>query len=324
MSALRIDVHLRRDDLRAALRADVRAGLGVVPKELPPKWFYDERGSELFAAIMKLPEYYPTVREWEILETYSSEMARRSVHSFIELGAGSAEKTRVLLDAFLAESALERYVPFDVSEDFLRGVAADLDRDYPGLDVHGVVGDFERHLGTLPAGRPRVVALMGGTIGNLLPDERKRFLSEVADLLQPGDGFLVGLDIVKDPKRLVAAYDDSAGVTAEFNKNVLRVINRELDADFALDRFEHVARWDDANEWIEMRLRSTAAHSVHIADLGMQVTFDAGEEVRTEVSAKFRRKGMAAELAGAGLELTGWWTDGAGDFAVALAEPHRS
>jgi L-histidine N-alpha-methyltransferase len=299
----------------------VRAGLTATPKELPPKWFYDERGSELFADIMQLPEYYPTDREREILDRYAVAMARHPVDTFIELGAGSAEKTRVLLDAFLAHSRLRRYVPFDVSEDFLRSVASGLDADYPELEVHGVVGDFEHHLGLLPGGRPRMIGLMGGTIGNFLPAERKRFLSQIAELLGPGDGFLLGTDLVKDPARLVAAYDDSGGVTAAFNKNVLNVINRDLGADFVADRFEHVARWDGANEWIEMHLRATEAHVVRVAGLDLEVPFAAGEEMRTEVSAKFRRLGLVAELADAGLELLQWWTDAAGDFAVALS--HR-
>ena len=319
VSGPRIDVHLTADDLRAALRDDVAVGLTSTPKELPPKWFYDERGSELFAEIMRLPEYYPTERERAILRRHATDIAARPVHTFIELGAGSAEKTRWLLDALSARAGLARYVPFDVSEAFLRSVAAQLAADYPAHDIHGVVGDFERHLEDVPDGRPRLIALMGGTIGNFAPGERKRFLSAVADQLEPGDGFLLGTDLVKDRKRLVAAYDDRAGVTAEFNRNVLHVVNRELRADFVPDRFDHVARWDATNEWIEMRLRSSGRQRVRLRELALDVVFEDGEEMRTEISAKFRREGVEAELAAAGLELAEWWTDDAADFAVSLS-----
>ena len=314
-----VDVHLTPTDLKAALRDDVYAGLLATPKELPPKWFYDERGSELFAEITRLPEYYPTAREAEILERFAPEMAQRPVKTFIELGAGSAEKTRWLLDALIPNSDLERYVPFDVSEDFLRAVAAGLASEYPDLSVHAVVGDFERHLDALPGEHPRLVALMGGTIGNFRPGERKGFLSQIGDHMIDGDWFLLGTDLVKDRARLEAAYNDSQGVTAEFNRNVLHVVNRELGADFVPDRFEHIACWDESNEWIEMRLRSIERQKVHVGALGLEVSFAAGEEMRTEVSAKFRREGVTAELADAGMRLVHWWTDAAADFAVSLS-----
>lgn len=314
-----VDVHVTDADLKMALKADVRAGLTAVPKELPPKWFYDERGSELFAEIMRLPEYYPTVRERDILRRHAPEMARRPVKTFIELGAGSAEKTRWLLDSLITESELEQYVPFDVSENFLRSVASGLAEEYPELTVHGVVGDFEHHLSLLAGTRPRLIALMGGTIGNFPPEERKHFLRQIGHEMVEGDWFLLGTDLVKDPARLEAAYNDSQGVTAQFNRNVLEVINRELDADFVADRFEHLARWDSSSEWIEMRLRSVDAQQVYVSALDLEVGFAEGEEMRTEVSAKFRRDGVEAELAAAGMQLVDWWTDEAGDFAVSLS-----
>ena len=315
-----VDVHLGADDLAAALRSDVADGLTATPKELPPKWFYDERGSELFDAITRLPEYYPTACEREVLVREAGAIARRSgADTLVELGSGTSEKTLALLDAFTATGRLERFVPFDVCEGFLREAAGTIAARYPGLVVHGVVGDFERHLGRIPATGRRLVAFLGGTIGNLVPAARKAFLAELASTLRPGEGLLLGTDLVKDPVRLVAAYDDRAGVTAEFNRNVLAVINRELDADFVPDRFAHLARWDADAECIEMRLRSTTDQEVHVGALDLTVGFAAGEEMRTEVSAKFRRDGVERELAAVGLDLAEWWTDAAGDFAVSLA-----
>lgn len=318
-STISVDVHLQPADLAAALRADVRAGLSASPKELPPKWFYDHRGSELFDEITRLDEYYPTRREREILQREAGAIAHFGADTLIELGSGSSEKTRILLDAMVADGRLTRYVPFDVSEAFLRESAAALAGEYPTLAIHAVVGDFERHLSALPAGGRRLVAFLGGTIGNLDPTERNVFLAEMAAVLAPGDGLLLGTDLVKEPDRLVRAYDDAGGVTAAFDKNVLAVINRELGADFDLDAFEHVARWDHEAEWIEMRLRSTRDQRVHVADLGLDVDLAAGEEVRTEISAKFRRDRVADELDAAGLALERWWTDAAGDFAVGLS-----
>ena len=322
MSGVRtVDVHLGPHALQDALRDDVRAGLTASPKRLPPKWFYDERGSQLFEEITKLEEYYPTRREREILEAHAGDIATLvQADTLVELGAGSSEKTRLLLDAMTAAGRLRRFVPFDVSEVFLREAASAVAGEYPGLEVHCVVGDFDHHLPRLPRGGRRLVVFLGGTIGNLVPDERSRFLDEVVAGLEPGDAFLLGTDLVKDVGRLEAAYDDGAGVTAEFNKNVLRVINRELHADFDVDRFEHVAFFDRDEEWIEMRLRSTVAQLVTVAELdGLRVEFEAGEELRTEVSAKFRREGVEAELAAAGLKLAEWWTDRHGDFALSLS-----
>ncbi len=314
-----IDVHLTTDELAATLRADVLDGLGHVPLTLPPKWFYDDRGSELFDAITRLPEYYPTRREREILAREALVIARRAgTDTLVELGSGTSEKTRILLDAWLA-SGLRRFVPFDVSEATLVNASQAVADEYPGVAVHAVVGDFERHLSALPAGGRRTVAFLGSTIGNLVPAERAAFLKELRAALEPGESFLLGTDLVKDRHRLVEAYDDDAGVTAEFNRNVLRVVNRELGADFVPERFRHVARWDARQEWIEMRLRSDRDQMVHIPAVGLEVAFDAGEEMRTEVSAKFRRRGVTAELAAAGFELDQWWTDAAGDFALSLS-----
>ena len=317
----RIDVHLAPDWVRSALRADVAEGLTASPKELPPKWFYDERGSELFDEITRLPEYYPTRCERAILEERAPEIAALSgADTLVELGSGTSEKTRLLLDACVAGGGrLRRFIPFDVSEATLRQAATAVAAEYPAVDVHAVCGDFDHHLGTIPGGGRRLVAFLGGTIGNLDPKQRAEFLAALAANLAPGDGLLLGTDLVKDPARLVAAYDDAAGVTAAFNRNVLAVVNRELDADFDVDRFAHVALWDEDQEWIEMRLRSTVAQDVTVAELGLVAAFEAGEEMRTEISAKFRRDGVDAELAAAGLDLARWWTDPAGDFGLSLA-----
>jgi L-histidine Nalpha-methyltransferase len=315
-----VDVHLGDDDLTEALRTDVRRGLTATPKSLPPKWFYDDRGSDLFDQITRLDEYYPTRCEREILVDRAATIVERSqADTLVELGSGTSEKTLALLDAFTASGRLRRFVPFDVCEGFLSDAAVTIAERYPGLDVHGVVGDFERHLGELPGGGRRLIAFLGGTIGNLAPAERSQFLRDLSATMQPGDTLLLGTDLVKDPGRLVRAYDDAAGVTAEFNRNVLRVVNRDLGADFVPERFEHVAIWDADHEWIEMRLRSDRDQTVRIAALDLTVRFAAGEELRTEISAKFRRERVADELAAAGLELTDWWTDRSASFALSLS-----
>jgi L-histidine N-alpha-methyltransferase len=317
---LQIEVHLGPEDMRDALRADALAGLTTTPKELPPKWFYDERGSELFDEITRLPEYYPTRREREILVARAGEIAARSrADTLIELGSGTSEKTRILLGHLAGAGTLRRFVPFDVSEATLRDAAAAILRDYEGIEVEAVVGDFERHLELLPRGGTRMIAFLGGTIGNLVPAQRAAMLSTLSSSMAPGDTFLLGTDLVKDVARLEAAYDDAAGVTAEFNRNVLSVLNRELHATFRLSRFDHVARYNTTEEWIEMRLRSRGEQHVTVADLGIEVVFADGEEMRTEVSAKFRREGVERELGAAGLALESWWTDSAGDFALSLS-----
>ncbi|AWT46768.1 MULTISPECIES: L-histidine N(alpha)-methyltransferase [Streptomyces] len=317
MSPFQITRTLPEDATEAALRADVLHGLTATPKTLPPKWFYDARGSDLFEQITELPEYYPTRAEREILIDRAGEIAAAAdARTLVELGSGSSEKTRHLLDAL---TGLRTYVPVDVSESALTQAGQALAAERPGLAVHALIADFTGEL-TLPdTPGPRLVAFLGGTIGNLLPDERAAFLTALRDLLAPGDTLLLGTDLVKDERVLVRAYDDAAGVTAAFNKNVLAVVDRELGADFDTDAFDHVALWDAGHEWIEMRLRSRTAQTVKIPALGLAVDFEAGEELRTEVSAKFRKEGVRAELAAAGLELARWWTDAAGRFALSLS-----
>jgi L-histidine N-alpha-methyltransferase len=323
----------------ASLRADALAGLTATPKSLPPKWFYDVQGSALFEKITELPEYYPTRAERSILRAVAPQIAALTgAASLVELGSGSSDKTRLLLSALRDAGTLHQYVPVDVSESALTLAGDALAAEYPGLAVHAVVADFEQYL-SVPAAAdhggdggdhdgggagedgPRLVAFLGSTIGNMVPAEREVFLRRVRARLRPGDAFLLGTDLVKDPAVLVAAYDDDAGVTAAFNKNVLAVLNAELGADFDLDAFEHVALWDAGREWIEMRLRATSAQSVRVADLGIDVEFAAGEEMRTEVSAKFRADGARAELAAAGLAMRSWWTDEAGQFGLSLSTP---
>ncbi|MFF1923934.1 L-histidine N(alpha)-methyltransferase [Streptomyces sp. NPDC058221] len=305
------------DATDAALRADVLHGLTRQPKTLPPKWFYDARGSELFEEITRLPEYYPTRAEREILIDRAGAIAAASgARTLVELGSGSSEKTRHLLDAL---PQLHTYVPVDVSESALRGAAEALLEERPGLSVHALIADFTEALALPATPGPRLVAFLGGTIGNLLPQERASFLASVRSLLSPGDSLLLGTDLVKDEEVLVAAYDDASGVTAAFNRNVLSVVDRELGADFDPADFEHVARWNPEQEWIEMRLRARRALTVKIPELDLVVPFEAGEELRTEVSAKFRKDGVREELDRAGLRLTQWWTDAAGRFALSLS-----
>jgi len=318
-----IDRRLPPGYLAAALRADARAGLTATPRSLPPKWFYDANGSALFEKITELPEYYPTRAERSILTGVARQIADVTrARTMIELGSGSSDKTRLLLDALRDQGTLSTYVPLDVSEPALVQAAAALTAEYPGLNVHAIVSDFEEHLGLpAPGEAPRLIAFLGSTIGNMAPAERAWFLSRIRAVLAPGDVFLLGTDLVKDPATLIAAYDDGAGVTAEFNKNVLAVLNAELGADFDLDAFEHVAVWNTEAEWIEMRLRSLTDQRVHVPELDLTVSFAAGEDMRTEISAKFRRDGITAELAAAGLRLDRWWTDDRGQFGLSLSSP---
>ena len=329
-TSLHVERRLPADFLADSLRADARAGLTATPKSLPPKWFYDATGSELFEKITALPEYYPTRAEREILRAEAGQIAAASrAATLVELGSGSSEKTRLLIDALRAAGTLRRYVPVDVSEQALLAAASALFSDYPGLEVDGVVSDFEEYLGpgtggdggSGTGGGPRLIAFLGSTIGNLLPDQRASFLARVRSGLAGGDALLLGTDLVKDPSVLIPAYDDEAGVTAAFNKNVLSVLNHELGADFDLDNFEHVARWDPDQEWIEMRLRAAGSQTVHLPAIGLTVSFADGEEMRTEVSAKFRREGIAAELTAAGFRQQHWWTDAQQRFGLSLAVP---
>ncbi|MGV9292438.1 L-histidine N(alpha)-methyltransferase [Amycolatopsis sp. NPDC003676] len=319
------DLESHRRDVAAELRADVREGLTADQKWLPPKWFYDAEGSKLFEKITALPEYYPTRSEREVLAQRAAEIAERTgAHTLVELGSGSSEKTRLLLDAFTAHGTLESFVPMDVSESALAEAAAAITADYPKLEVRGVVGDFTQHLQLLPGTAPRVVAFLGGTIGNFLPDERAEFLRSVREVLSEGEWLLLGTDLVKDRETLERAYDDAAGVTAAFNRNVLRVINTELGADFDPDEFDHVAHWDDGHEWIEMRLRARSRTEVRIPGADLIVPFAEGEHIRTEVSAKFRPGGVEAELNAAGFALEQWWTDSQQRFGVSLARSVRA
>ncbi|MEV6214553.1 L-histidine N(alpha)-methyltransferase [Nocardia sp. NPDC051833] len=321
MTAPLLDIHLTDDDLTAALRADARTGLTATPKSLPPKWFYDARGSELFERITELPEYYPTRTERALLARVVGEIAAAArPEVLVELGSGSAAKTRLLLNALTAEGSLKTYVPQDVSASALRGAAAEIAAEYPQLGVHGVVSDFTDTLHNLPRGGRRMIAFLGGTIGNLVPAERAEFLAGITEVLEPGELLLLGAGLVIDPAVLVPAYDDAAGVTAEFNRNVLHVLNHRLGADFVPEGFEHVALWDAEHEWIEMRLRATEAMTATVADLDLTVDFAAGEQMRTEISAKFRPEGLRAELDAAGFSTARTWTDPDNRFALVLAE----
>ena len=320
MNAGVLDIHLTDDDAEAALAVDVRAGLTACPKNLPPKWFYDARGSELFEEITRLPEYYPTRTERVLLEGAVDEIATLArADTLVELGSGSSEKTRLLLDAFHRASGLATYVPQDVSAAALRAAMDALAPDYPGLALHGVVGDFTRHLDRLPRGARRTVAFLGGTIGNLRPRDRAAFLTTLRGVLRAGEWLLLGTSMVVDVPTMVAAYDDAQGVTAAFNRNVLRVLNRELSADFAVDAFDHHAVWDSRHEWIEMRLRARRAMTVRVAGLDLTVPFAEGEELVTEISAKFRPGGVRGWLEATGYEITRTWTDPAGRHALTLA-----
>jgi L-histidine N-alpha-methyltransferase len=317
-----LEIHLSDSDAADALHHDARVGLSADPKWLPPKWFYDARGSELFEQITTLPEYYPTRTERELLRRSVGKIAARAaVDTLVELGSGSSEKTRLLLDALTANGSLQRFVPLDVSEVALRGAMAAVAREYPELAVHGVVGDFTQHLELLPAdqGGRRLVAFLGGTIGNLLPDERAGFFTALRAALDPSELLLLGAGLVTDPAIMVPAYNDAAGVTAEFNRNVLRVLNCELGVDFEVDAFDHVAVWDATHEWIEMRLRARRAMTVRLPAVGMTVRYAKSEEMRTEVSGKFRREGLRTELVDAGFADQAWWTDPDDRFAVVLA-----
>jgi L-histidine N-alpha-methyltransferase len=321
MTAPTLEIHLTDDDLTAALRADARLGLTSTPKWLPPKWFYDDRGSRLFEAITELPEYFPTRTERALLQHVVGEIADIArAEVLVELGAGSAAKTRLLLDALSADGPLKTYVPQDVSESALRGAAAEITAEYPGLAVHAVVSDFTDTLRNLPRGGRRMIAFLGGTIGNLLPAERAEFLGGIAQVLEPGERLLLGAGLVIDPAILVPAYDDAAGVTAEFNRNVLHVLNSRLHADFDPAGFAHVALWDADRQWIEMRLEATRDMTVTVADLDLTVRFARGEQLRTEISAKFRTDGLTAELDAAGFTTERFWTDPDDRFALLLAQ----
>jgi L-histidine N-alpha-methyltransferase len=319
----RLDVHVPVGKGNESLIEDVRAGLSASPKWLLPKYLYDDLGCELYEQITDLPEYYQTRTELQILERECAGICdRHQPTELVELGSGSSRKTAAILDAMHAGGTLRRYLPFDIAPTAILDAAGRLNDAYPSLRIHGVAGDFDQHLDRIPRrgtrGR-RLVAFLGGTIGNLHPSRRTPFLHSVAPLLEEGDVLLVGMDIAGDARRLEPAYDDAAGVTAAFNLNLLTMLNRELGADFDLDAFEHVATYDHEMEWVDLRLRSLADQDVRIPALGMTVRFGEGEEMRTELSCKFTRRSAAEMYAAAGLELIEWHTDDLDRFAVGLA-----
>jgi L-histidine Nalpha-methyltransferase len=320
-----VSVLLDPDWTTGKLVEDVRRGFGAQPRTLPPKWLYDERGSELFDQITRLPEYYPTERERATLREHAGEIARvTGAELLIELGSGTSDKTRMLLDAFTGTGQLTQFVPVDVSEDTLRSAAQRLSVAYPGLQVEALVGDFTLHLGQLPrsdspCGR-RLVAFLGGTIGNLYIEERAAFLGALADSLEPGDWLLLGTDLVKSADRLIAAYDDAQGLTEAFILNCLRVINASLGANFDPDAYSYVPFWDPRMERMDLRLRAEMPQQVMIPGAGLSFEVACGEEIRVEISTKFRPEGIRAELGDAGLAVRRMWTDPDGDFALTLAE----
>ena len=317
---IRIDVLVNDADRRAEFFEATFWSLRATPRELPASWLYDERGSILFDEITRLPEYYPTDAEREILAARASEIADLTKgRTLVELGAGTSEKTLLLLDELSAAGTLERFVPLDVSDDILRLSAEAIAERYPTISVHGIVGDFERDLVAIPPGESRVIAFLGSTIGNLYPARRSTLLRAVAAALAPGDSFLLGIDLVKDPAVIARAYNDSAGVTEQFVRNGLTAANRDLGADFVQERFVFNAFWDAEREWMDIGFNALEAHTVHIAELEVDLAFAEGERLRVEVSTKFRRDGIEAELAATGLRLTEWWTDEASRFALLLA-----
>ncbi len=315
-----IDIHLSGDDLRAAMERDVRTGFATRPKQLPPVYFYDDRGSRLFDDITRLPEYYPTRAERSILDAHAKDIAQSSdADTLVELGAGTCDKSRLLLDAMQSNGRLERFVPLDVSDTTLWEASTALAEEYPGLAVHAVVADFHHHLDRLPTGGRRLFAFLGGTIGNFDPGQRREFLSELGRGLTPDDRLLLGTDLVKDRATLVRAYDDAAGVTAEFNRNVLHVLNRELGADFVPERFAHVAIWNEEDHRIEMWLRSSEDQHIRIADLDVDLSFDEGEEMLTEISTKFTPEALEEELRGCGFEVECMWPSDGDEFLLTMA-----
>jgi L-histidine Nalpha-methyltransferase len=320
--AYTIDVHLSPEEVRRQMLADALKGLQGEQKSIPPVWFYDERGSQLFEDITQLAEYYPTRAERALLEAHAPSIAELSkADTLVELGAGSCEKTRVLLSALQEIGLLARYVPFDVSDEFLRGAATTLSEEFHSLDIHVVIGDFHQHLAEIPTEGRRMIAFLGGTIGNLNPAQRARFLFDLNCTMSSDDSLLIGTDLVKDRNRLVAAYDDAAGVTADFNRNVLHVLNEQLGGDFDPDRFRHVAVWNEDEQWIEMRLRADEANEVSLAAAGITVRFDEGEDLLTEISAKFTPERVERELSEAGFVVEGMWGAEDGEFLLTLAHP---
>ena len=322
-SSVIVDVRLAPDWAEGEMRDDIRRAFTNRPLVLPPKWLYDDTGSELFDQITRLDEYYPTEAERSVLVARADEIATiTGADTVIELGSGTSDKTRTLLDSFHRAGQLRRFVPLDVSEATLLDAADMLAERYPGIEVHALVGDFTRHLGHLPTGGKRLVAFLGGTVGNFYVEERRAFLGALADSLEPGEWLLLGVDLFKPVDRIMDAYHDGGGVTAQFIKNVLAVMNRSLDADFDLDAYDYAPMWDGNEERVDMRLRATVPQEVRIDGLDLDVSLGEGEELRVEISTKFRPDRLEAELVDAGLEPTRFWTDDAGDFGLALARRH--
>jgi L-histidine Nalpha-methyltransferase len=317
-----IDVHLTAHDLRGAMEQDVSTGLTAAPKQLPPVYFYDDRGSRLFDQITRLPEYYPTRSERAILDAHALDIARRSnADTLVELGAGTCDKSRLLLDAMRSTGRLLRFLPLDVSDTTLWEAATALSEEYPGVAVTAVVADFHQHLDRLPLGGRRLFAFLGGTIGNLDPGQRRQFFIQLGKVMAIEDRLLLGTDLLKDRAQLVRAYDDASGVTAEFNRNVLHVLNRELGADFDPERFEHVARWNEPDQRIEMWLRSPVLQQVSVGDLDLHLEFQPGEEMLTEISTKFSPDALRLELAECGFRAESTWCSDGDEFLLTLASP---
>jgi L-histidine N-alpha-methyltransferase len=320
MSRTTVSVLLEPGSAGAALVDDVRRGLASQPRTLPPKWLYDDVGSRLFDEITRLPAYYPTEAERSILVAAATEIAEHTdATTLVELGSGTSDKTRALLDAFTATGRLTRFVPVDVSEGTLREAADELATTYPGISVEAIVGDFTLHLSHLPRDDRKLVAFLGGTIGNLYVEERRAFLWVLADSLEPGDWLLLGTDLVKSADRLIAAYDDDDGLTDRFVRNGLRVLNRELGADFDVDAFTYVPFWDPHMHRMDLRLRAEMPQHVTIPGAGVEIDLASGEEIRMEISTKFTSDTVRGELGAVGLEVVETWTDSGGDFAVTLA-----
>jgi len=320
-----VEVLVDENGRRAALHDATFRSLHETPKQVPLVWLYDERGSRLFDEITRLPEYYLTGSERELLVAHAADIASfNRAETLVELGSGTSDKTRLLLDALATEGSLRRFVPLDVSEEVLVSSAYAVAEEYPAIEVHAVVGDFERHLSAVPGGDRHLLAFLGSTIGNLPPDTRGRLLDSVAGTLGLGDALLLGLDLVKDPARIEAAYNDSHGLTERFVRNALFVLDRELGSDFSRARFYFAAFWDPESEWMDIGFNSVGAQIVRVPSLGVDVSFVDGERLRVEVSTKFRRDRFEAELEVAGLSLERWWTDAEGDFALCLAVRARS
>ena len=320
MKSDRLEVDIITPATPEVLLREIREALTSSPREIHARYFYDDHGSRLFEKITELPEYYQTRTEEKILRTIAHRLIEQTgAEELIELGSGAATKTRILLDAMRDAKKLRRYVPFDVSEGIVRRVGGELLEEYPGLSIHAVIADFTRHLDGIPEGRNRLCIFLGGTIGNFKPDLAVRFLNELEEELSPGDHFLLGTDLIKDVRILEAAYNDSKGVTAEFNRNSLNVLNRFLDSDFDPGSFEHHAFYNRDEDRIEMWLRSVKEQRVELPKIDLELALDRGEEIRTEISRKFSRGKVESLLNATGFELENFWTDPDELFALSLA-----